>query len=185
MRLLLLLSWLCLFTLFACQEPQADQSSSAAANNSADLSTAGQSFVQDEFSKPNVVQVAVSSLDHTTLVKAVQAAGLVDALSNVGPFTVFAPVNAAFEALPAGVLADLLQPKNKDKLSAILEYHVYVGVIRENIMQDGMRLNQVDGNNVTLNKKEGKLSVNGANILGSVEAANGIVYVIDQVLLPE
>lgn len=150
-----------------------------------DLSNPGQSAVKDDLSKQNVVQIAVGSPDHTTLVKAVQTAGLVDALSNVGPFTVFAPVNAAFEALPAGTVEKLLKPENKAQLTSILEYHVYVGVIRENLIQDGMRLNQVNGKNVTLGKKDGVMTVNGAKILGSVDASNGIVYVIDQVLLPE
>ena len=150
-----------------------------------DLSNPGQSAVKDDLSKQNVVQIAVGSPDHTTLVKAVQTAGLVDALSNVGPFTVFAPVNAAFDALPAGTVEKLLKPENKAQLTSVLEYHVYVGVIRENLVQDGMRLNQVNGKNVTLGKKDGVMTVNGAKILGSVDASNGIVYVIDQVLLPE
>lgn len=153
--------------------------------NVQDLSTPGQSGVQDDLSRRNVVQVAIGSPDHTTLVKAMQTAELVDALSNVGPFTVFAPTNAAFEALPAGTVENLLKPENHDQLKSILEYHVYVGVIRENIMQDGMRLNQVNGQDVTLGKKDGVMTVNGAKILGAVDASNGIVYVIDQVLLPE
>lgn len=146
---------------------------------------AGQSAVQDADSKPNVVQVAIGSTDHTTLVTAVKAAELVDALSNVGPFTVFAPVNAAFDALPAGTVDKLLQPDQKQALADILQYHVYVGTIRPNLFKDGMQLNQVSGGNVVLGKNGDKLTVNGANILGSVEAANGIVYVIDQVLLPK
>lgn len=146
---------------------------------------AGQSAVVDETSKANVVQVAVGSKDHTTLVAAVQAAGLVDVLSNVGPFTVFAPVNAAFDALPAGTVESLLKPENKTKLVDILEYHVYVGVIREHMMQDGMTLNQVNVKNVKISKSGDEIKVNGAKIIGIVEASNGIIYVIDQVLLPE
>jgi len=167
---------------FACR-PAGDASQAAA--DTADLTTAGQSAVQDKDSKPNVVQVAIGSPDHTTLVAAVKAAGLVDVLSNVGPFTVFAPTNVAFEALPAGTVESLLKPENKAQLTGILEHHVYVGVIRENLIQDGMTLNQVDGKNVTMGKKDGKITVNGAHVLGTVEAANGIVYVIDQVLLPQ
>lgn len=145
----------------------------------------GQSAVQDEASELNVVQVAMGSLDHTTLVAAVKAAGLVDALSNAGPFTVFAPVNAAFDALPPGTVENLLKPENKAKLQDILEYHVFVGVIYENMISDGRRLNQVNLKNVTLGNKDGKITVNDANILGSVTASNGIVYIIDKVLLPE
>ena len=145
----------------------------------------GQSAVQDVNSKPTVVQVAVGSKDHSTLVAAVKAAELVDVLSNVGPFTVFAPVNAAFDALPAGTVESLLKPENKDKLTLILEHHVYVGVIRTNLMQNGMTLNQVSGKNITITKEGDKVKVNGADILASVEASNGIIHVIDAVLLPE
>lgn len=145
----------------------------------------GQSGVPDDESARNVVQVAIASKDHSTLVTAVKTAGLVDVLSNVGPFTVFAPVNAAFDALPSGTVESLLKPENKNKLSDILEYHVYVGVIRPAIYNDGMKLNQVNGKNVTLGKQGDVMTVNGAKVLGSVECANGIVYVIDKVLLPE
>ncbi|HPM30588.1 MAG TPA: fasciclin domain-containing protein [Chryseolinea sp.] len=145
---------------------------------------AGQSAVNDSDSAPNVVQVAVGSAEHSTLVVAVKAGELVDALSNAGPFTVFAPTNAAFDKLPDGTVDDLLKPENKEKLQDILQYHVYVGVISETMVQDGMKLNQVNGGDVVLNKKDGKMTINGANILGSVKASNGIVYVIDAVLLP-
>lgn len=116
---------------------------------------------------------------------AVQTAELVDALSNVGPFTVFAPTNAAFDALPAGTVEGLLKPEARADLTKILQYHVYVGVIRESIISDGMALDQVDGGKVTLTKNENGIMVNDAKVLGSVEASNGIVYVIDKVLLPK
>ncbi len=135
-------------------------------------------------SAADVVRVAVSSPAHTTLVAALKAAEYVDALSNAGPFTVFAPINEAFDKLPAGTVEGLLKPENKAALQNILEYHVYVGVIREDYVQDGMTLNQVNLDNVTLNKKDGKITVNGANVLGVVKASNGVVYVIDAVLLP-
>lgn len=163
------------------QQPDAGTST----ESTTDLTNPGQSAVKDEMSKPNVVQVAVGSKDHTTLVTAVQTAELVDALSNVGPFTVFAPTNAAFDALPAGTVEGLLKPEARADLTKILQYHVYVGVIRESMISDGMSLNQVDGGNVTLTKNENGMMVNDAKILGSVEASNGIVYVIDKVLLPK
>lgn len=144
----------------------------------------GQSTVQDDTSEPDVVRVAVNSPDHTTLVAALKGAEYVDALSNAGPFTVFAPTNAAFDKLPAGTVENLLKPENKDALRNILEYHVYVGVISETMIQDGMTLNQVNLDNITLNKKDGKVTVNGANVLGVVKASNGVVYVLDAVLLP-
>lgn len=144
----------------------------------------GQSTVQDETSEPDVVRVAVNSPVHTTLVAALKGAEYVDALSNAGPFTVFAPTNEAFDKLPAGTVENLLKPESKDALRNILEYHVYVGVIKEDYIQDGMTLNQVNLDNITLNKKDGKITVNGANVLGVVKASNGMVYVIDAVLLP-
>jgi len=144
----------------------------------------GQSTVKDDVSKPDVVRIAVSSPDHKTLVAALQAAQYVDALSNAGPFTVFAPTDAAFAKLPAGTVENLVKPENKATLQNILEYHVYVGVLNENMVRDGMTLNQVNLDNVTLNVKDGKITVNGANVLGTAKASNGIVYVIDAVLLP-
>ena len=144
----------------------------------------GQSNVVDNDSQKNIVQVAVSSPDHTTLVAALKAATYVDALSNAGPFTVLAPTDAAFKKLPEGTLEDLLKPENKDKLRNILEYHVYVGVIRENMIHDGMTLNQVNGSNITLHKAGDKITVNNANVAGVVPTSNGIIYVIDEVLLP-
>ena len=144
----------------------------------------GQSTVADDESQRNIVQTAVASPDHKTLVAALKAAEYVDALSNAGPFTVFAPTDEAFNKLPAGTVEDLVKPENKDKLRDILEYHVYVGVIRENMIQNGMKLNEVNGKNVSLAKSGDKITVNGANILGSVATSNGIIYVVDQVLTP-
>jgi uncharacterized surface protein with fasciclin (FAS1) repeats len=166
--------------LFSCGQKQATVQEAAAP----EAVGGGQSTVNDSESNPNVVQVAVGSKDHSTLVAAVKAGELVDALSNAGPFTVFAPTNAAFDKLPAGTVDDLLKAENKEKLQDILQYHVYVGVISETMVQDGMKLNQVNGGDVVLNKKDGKITINGANVLGSVKASNGIVYVIDAVLLP-
>jgi uncharacterized surface protein with fasciclin (FAS1) repeats len=146
---------------------------------------AGQSAVEDNESAKDVVKVAISSKDHTTLVAAVKAAELVDVLSNAGPFTVFAPTNAAFDKLPAGTVDDLLKPENKAKLQDILQYHVFVGTLKTDLMQDGQTLNQVNGGNITISKKDGKVVVNNsANIIASIPAANGIIHVIDAVLLP-
>lgn len=145
----------------------------------------GQSGVQDESSQKNVVQVAIGSKDHTTLVTAVKAAELVDALSNAGPFTVFAPTNAAFAKLPAGTVEGLLKPEKKDALTDILQYHVSVGVYKAESLQDGQVLGQVNGGNVTVSVKDGKIMLNDtATIVASIPAANGIVHVIDGVLLP-
>lgn len=169
-----------LLLLLNCGQQQSTETNSA----QADAPEGGQSTVQDDTSEPDVVRVAANSPDHTTLVTALKAAEYVDALSNAGPFTVFAPTNEAFGNLPEGTVDTLLKPENKDALRNILEYHVYVGAIREDFVQDGMTLNQVNLENVTLNKKDGKITVNGAAVLGIVKASNGVVYVIDAVLLP-
>lgn len=145
----------------------------------------GQSSVKDDISNPNIVQIAVGSKDHTTLVTALKAAELVDAMSNAGPFTVFAPTNAAFDKLPAGTVEGLLKPDQKDALSNILEYHVYVGVIKTDYMKDGQTLGQVNGQNINVTVKDGKYMINGkANIIASIPASNGIIHVVDEVLLP-
>jgi uncharacterized surface protein with fasciclin (FAS1) repeats len=144
----------------------------------------GQSAVQDDVSQKDVVHVAVGSPDHTTLVTALKTAEYVDVLSNAGPFTVFAPTNAAFALLPAGTVEELLKPESKDALRNILEYHVAVGVYKLDNLKDGQTINQVNLDNVTIGVKNGKYSVNGANIVGTVPASNGVVYVVDAVLLP-
>lgn len=167
--------------LASCGQQQASDNQSEAATSAPD---GGQSTVQDNESQPDVVRIAVNSPDHTTLVAALKAAEYVDALSNAGPFTVFAPTNAAFGKLPAGTVDNLVKPENKATLQNILEYHVFVGVLNENMVRDGMTLNQVNLDNVTLNKKDGKITVNGANVLGTARGSNGIVYIIDAVLLP-
>lgn len=167
--------------LVACGQPE--KASDSLATVSSDVSK-GQSDVQDDVSQRNIVQVASASADHSTLVGAIKAADYVNALANAGPFTVFAPTNAAFEKLPEGTLDDLVKPENKSKLQDILEYHVYVGVINENMIPENTTLNQVNLKNVTVNKKDGKITVNGANVLGQIKTSNGIIYSIDAVLLP-
>lgn len=146
---------------------------------------AGQSGVVDDVSQKDVVKVAVGSPDHSTLVAAVKAADLVNALSNAGPFTVFAPTNAAFDALPAGTVDNLLKAENKDKLADILQYHVTVSALDADRLTDGMSLGQVNGGNVKITHKDGKVMVNDATIIASVKASNGVVHVIDKVLLPK
>jgi uncharacterized surface protein with fasciclin (FAS1) repeats len=171
--------------LFAMSCNNGEQQTATPAAATDNVSPAGQSGVQDDVSAKNVVQVAVGSKDHTTLVAAVKAAELVDALSNAGPFTVFAPTNAAFDKLPAGTVDGLLKPEKKDDLTDILQYHVSVGVFKADMLQDGQSIGQVNGGNITITKKADGLYVNGtAKILASVPASNGIIHVIDGVLLP-
>ncbi len=145
----------------------------------------GQSGVKDETSAPNIVQVASGSKDHTTLVAAVKAAELVDALSNAGPFTVFAPTNAAFDKLPAGTVEGLLKPEKKADLQTILEYHTYVGNLKVEYMQDGQEFEEVSGGKVKITKKGDKTFVNGSEIVASIPTSNGMIHVINDVLLPK
>lgn len=153
-------------------------------NDPAAANGPGQSAVQDDQSQKNVVQVAIGSKDHTTLVTAIKAAELVDVLTNAGPFTVFAPTNDAFNKLPAGTVEGLLKPEKKEALADILQYHVFVGVLKLENLSDGQVFNMVNGGNVTIGVKEGKYTVNGSNIIATVPSSNGVIYVVDQVLLP-
>lgn len=181
-----LFSFLCmgaLTAMVACSEGSNNLESNT---SSPDVAVAaGQSAVQDDVSAKNVVQIAIGSKDHSTLVEAVKAANLVDALSNAGPFTVFAPTNEAFNKLPKGTLESLMKPEKKDDLVDILQYHVSVGVYKENMLTDGQTLGQVNGSNITIGKKDGKITINGnANVIAAIPASNGIVYVVDAVILP-
>ncbi len=171
--------------LVSCDSNTGNNTSSTATDVSSAKDGVGQSGVQDEVSNPNIVQVAVKSPDHTTLVTAVKAAGLVDALSNAGPFTVFAPTNAAFGKLPAGTVEGLLKPEKKPDLTGILEYHTYVGVLKTDLMQDGQEFEQVSGQKIKITKKDGKTFVNGSEIVASINTSNGVIHVINDVLLPK
>ena len=179
------LKYFTLLALCAAMSCNPGDQSQASTDVTASPADGGQSTVSDDVSQQNIVQVAVSSNDHTTLVAALKAAEYVDALANAGPFTVFAPTNAAFDALPAGTLDDLVKRESQAKLRNILEYHVYIGVIRENMMRDGMKLNQANMSNVTLKQNGDKFMVNDANIVATVPCSNGLIYVVDKVLLPQ
>ncbi|MBK6346716.1 MAG: fasciclin domain-containing protein [Bacteroidales bacterium] len=161
---------------------EGNNSSSAPETTTAPLP--GQSGVEDDASQKDVVKVAVGSADHTTLVAALQAAEYVDVLSNAGPFTVFAPTNDAFNKLPKGTVEGLVKPEKKADLRNILEYHVYVGKLDQSFFKDGQTLGMVNGGKVTMGVKDGKVTVNGADIVASVSCSNGIIHIIDAVLLP-
>lgn len=164
----------------ACQtdQKQADSTTAYSAPG------AGQSAVKDDLSAPNIVVVASGSPDHTTLVTAIKAAEYVDAMVNAGPFTVFAPTNAAFAALPEGTVEGLLKPEMKLTLQDILEYHVAIGVYKLENLRDGQSLGMANGQNVKFEVSDGKVKINGANVVASVQASNGLIHVIDAVLLP-
>lgn len=170
------------FVISSCESSA--EATAEAESTTAELGT-GQSGVVDESSNPNIVQVASGSKDHTTLVAAVKAAGLVDALSNAGPFTVFAPTNAAFDKLPKGTVEDLLKPENRDKLENILGYHTYVGSLKTDYMVDGNEYDMVYGGKVKITKQGDKTFVNGSEVLASIQTSNGWIHVIVDVLLPK
>lgn len=132
----------------------------------------------------DIVDTAVGAGNFTTLVAAVQAAGLVETLKGEGPLTVFAPTDAAFAALPAGTVEDLLKPENKDKLVSILTYHVVPGKVMSGDLTEGMKAKTVQGGEVTITL-DGGAKVNGAAVsTPDIETSNGVIHVIDAVILP-
>ena len=139
----------------------------------------------------NIIENAVKSKDHTTLVAAVKAAGLVDTLSGPGPFTVFAPTNAAFAKLPAGTVDTLLKPENKDKLTAILTYHVVAGRVSAADLKDGQVVTTVQGGTLTVHKTGKSVTITDATggtarvTIANVYQSNGVIHVVDKVLLPQ
>ena len=139
-----------------------------------------------EASAKDIVDIAIGSTDHTTLVAAVTAAGLVETLKGAGPFTVFAPTNAAFSALPAGTVDGLLKPESKAALTNILTYHVVAGAVKAADLKDGQKVKTLQGEELTVTIKEGKVMINGANVTASdLTGSNGVVHVIDAVLMPK
>lgn len=161
---------------------QASQSNETSGVNTENLK--GQSGVVDDQSQPNILQVALGSKDHSTLVAGVKAAGLQDVLTNAGPLTVFAPNNAAFDLLPEGTLDNLLKPENKEMLANIITFHAAPGSYTGNNIKGVMGIGQATGDKVKVEVKDGVTYVNDAKVLGTVKASNGYVHVIDKVLLP-
>lgn len=139
----------------------------------------------------DIVDNAAGSADHTTLVAAVKAAGLVETLKGAGPFTVFAPVNEAFAKLPAGTVDNLLKPENKAALAKILTYHVVSGAFKSSDLKDGQKLKTVQGEELEVKYMDNKWMVHDAkggmaNItIADVISSNGVTYVIDAVLMPK
>ncbi|WP_424972916.1 fasciclin domain-containing protein [Dinoroseobacter sp. S76] len=146
---------------------------------------AGAAFAMSDDDKAmDIVDVAVDAGSFGTLVAAVQAAGLVETLKSEGPFTVFAPTDEAFAALPAGTVEDLLKPENKDKLTAILTYHVIPAKVMSGDLSNGMEAATVQGSSVKI-MTEGGVTVDGATVTAAdIEASNGVIHVIDTVILP-
>jgi len=142
------------------------------------------------FRSKNIIQNAVNSKDHTTLVAAVKAAGLVDTLESKGPFTVFAPTNAAFGKLPAGTVDTLVKPENKAALTKILTYHVVPGKLEASQLTEGKKLKTVEGEELTVKRTGDKVTLvdakGGASTvtIADVNQSNGVIHVVDTVLMP-
>jgi uncharacterized surface protein with fasciclin (FAS1) repeats len=132
----------------------------------------------------NIVSIAVGSKDHTTLVAALKAADYVTSIANPGPLTVFAPTNDAFAKLPKGTVEGLLVPEKQADLKDILKYHATTATWETKFFKDGQELGMANGKKVKLSVVDGKVKVNDANIVASIRASNGIVHVVDAVLLP-
>jgi uncharacterized surface protein with fasciclin (FAS1) repeats len=176
---------LCLIIMVACKNENKEASTNSTAvpaENSQERT--GQAFMKDDEGTPNCLQIAIGSPDHKTLVAAVQAAQVENALVNVGPLTVFAPTDEAFAALPEGTVENLVKPENKAALANILKYHVTPGNLSTSILTRLPKLGQANNGYVQIEVIDGKPVIGGANILASVKAGNGIVHVIDKVLLP-
>src|SRR6185437_13897950 len=184
-RMISLLSVTVLIIIFSCNQGTGNKEENASANDSTSVAAGGQEKVNDNESQKDIVKTAVSSKDFTTLVAALKQADLVTSLSNAGPFTVFAPTNAAFDKLPSGTVDGLMKDDKKDDLANILQYHVALGGLKSADFKDGQVLGMANGDNVTIHVKDGKVTLNNsAQITGTIQAANGIIYAIDAVLLP-
>ncbi len=169
-----------IFIFCACNS--SDQQGSSA--NYESNTPKGQASVVDDESAKNILQIAAGSKDHTTLVAAVQAAEIENVLVNAGPLTVFAPNNAAFDALPAGTVETLLKPENKSKLAFILTNHASPSTFKGRLLKDGMKMYMASGVYVDVKREGDDIWVGGAKILGTVDASNGVVHVVDKVIVP-
>ncbi|MEO5790091.1 MAG: fasciclin domain-containing protein [Gelidibacter sp.] len=170
----------------ACKNETTTGSGTTEGSAKSDVQTKnqGQAFIENDESAPNILQIAIGSPDHTTLVAAVQAAGLENALVNAGPLMVFAPTNAAFDALPAGTVEELIKPENKEKLAYILKNHVTPGNYSKDFLKKFKKVGQASGESVAVEVKGDDVYVGGAKILASIPAGNGIIHVVDKVILP-
>src|SRR5690606_3625731 len=188
----LLLLALLLLMLGACKKTESDTSLSGTTsiNTETSLSNKGQAFIEgDESAEPNALRLAISSADHTTLVAAVQAAGVENALVNVGPLTVFAPTNAAFDKIDKATLDDLLKPENKEKLAYILKNHVApsnypIETLQRNVERE-RNLYMASGQYVEVTQQGDDIYVGGTKIVGTVSVNNGWVHIIEDVILQE
>lgn len=181
------ISGLCLVLFISCTKVEkADTNASSNMPNNTPL---GQASVVDKDSDLNILQVAISSADHSTLVAAVQAAGIEHILVNAGPLTVFAPVNSAFDALPAGTVDNLLKPENKAQLASILTLHAAPGSYDKDDLiksaEKGRKLYMATGDYLEITADGDDVIVNGAKVIATIQTSNGIINVVDKVFLPK
>ena len=171
----------------ACKDTTNEAAATETSSDAPDATTErqGQAFLKDDEATPNVLDIAIGSPDHTTLVAAVQAAELENALVNAGPLMVSAPTNDAFAALPEGTVENLLKPENKGQLAFILKHHVTPGKYTKDFIKNFKHLGQASNENVPVTVEGDDVYVGGAKIVASVPAGNGIVHVVDKVILPE
>ncbi|TYP93836.1 Uncaracterized surface protein containing fasciclin (FAS1) repeats [Fodinibius salinus] len=169
--------------LISCGNTKEKPNNTTTQNETTSASTTGQAGVKDDASKAHILQIAKESPDHTILAKAIEAAGIQNVLANPGPLTVFAPTDDAFKALPEGTLDDLMKPENKSKLAKILTSHASPASLDQDQLAKGTNVYLATGQYVKSEKKDGDIYVNGAKILGSVDASNGEVHVVDKVFL--
>lgn len=180
-----IISFFILGMVFSCKNEGKSEAPDVSNTTETEISAnQGQAFIEDDGSTPNVLNIAIGSADHTTLVAAVQAAGLENSLVNAGPLMVFAPTNEAFDALPEGTVEDLLKPENKDALANILKFHVTPGNYSVDFLKKFKKLGQANNQSVPVEVKGDDVYVGGAKIIASIPAGNGIVHVIDKVMLP-
>lgn len=191
-KISLLLLPLFLIVLSACKNANSDSSQSGTTSLPAEssLSNRGQAFIEaDESATPNALQLAMESKDHTTLVAAVQAAEVENALVNVGPLTVFAPTNVAFDKIDKVTLDNLLKPENKEQLALILKNHVApsnypIETLQRNVEKD-RKLYMASGQYLEVTQQGEDLYVGGTKIVGTVNVSNGWVHIVEDVILPE
>ncbi len=169
--------------LISCGNTEDNSNNTTTENQSSSASTTGQSGVVDDESKAHILRIAQESPDHTILAKAIEAADIQNVLVNPGPLTVFAPTDEAFEALPEGTLDDLMKPENKSKLAKILTSHASPASLSKDQLASGMNVYLATGHYVQSEQRDGEVYVNDAQILGSVDASNGEVHVVDKVFL--
>jgi len=185
----LLIASLVLFMSACSSESHENHDAEEASSDQATNTPLGQASVVDSESDPNILQVAIGSADHSTLVAAVQAAHIEHVLVNAGPLTVFAPVNAAFDKLPAGTVETLLKPENVGDLTTILTRHAAPGSYDIEALKKeakkGRKLYMATGDYFEVTAEGDDVFVNGTKVLASIQTSNGIINVVDEVLLPK